>query len=71
MIQSLNEVTLPIVVIILQCYAKAIKIPPKFYNMLYTLLKASLQGTVLRADMDNLEYVVIFEEIRSGRKNYE
>lgn len=70
-IPPLNELTMPIVVFVLQNYATAIKNDPDFDNELYAILKASLRGTVFRADKDNPESMAILEEIRAGRKNYE
>lgn len=70
-IPPLNELTMPIVVFVLQNYATGIKNDPDFDNELYTILKKSLQYTTFRADTDNPESMAILEEIRAGRKNYE
>lgn len=63
-IQPLNEITLPIVVFVLEGYANAIKNDPDFNNALYWLLKQSTSSTTVKVDCNNPEAVAAFEQIK-------
>lgn len=63
-IQPLNETTLPIVVLVLEGYAKVIKNDPDFNNALYWLLKQGTSSVAVKADCDNPESLAAFEQIK-------